>query len=195
MADEHDTTVEAWAPTPGHEGYEASDQGRIRSTDRKVWCGTHYRFWKGRVLKPWAKKWGYLSVYVSPQKARGVHVLVMRTFVGPPPLGTEVCHSDGNPNNNRLSNLRYDTRRNNYADSIKHGTAARGARFPHTRLTSDDVRAIRNSKLSSRELANRYGITQNYVGDIKRRYKRKWLDDVKNTEEQISSPRMDKGVD
>jgi Pyruvate/2-oxoacid:ferredoxin oxidoreductase delta subunit len=33
-----------------------------------------------------------------------------------------VCHKDGNPVNNRLGNLRYDTPAGNSQDAMKHGT-------------------------------------------------------------------------
>lgn len=46
----------------------------------------------------------------------------MLAFVGPCPDGMEVCHNDGNPENNRVENLRYGTRSDNMRDKRKHGT-------------------------------------------------------------------------
>ncbi|WP_248099523.1 HNH endonuclease signature motif containing protein [Corynebacterium kefirresidentii] len=51
-----------------------------------------------------------------------VHRLVMAAFVGPCPDGMEVCHNDGNPANNYVGNLRYDTHQANYADMFIHNT-------------------------------------------------------------------------
>ena len=38
---------------------------------------------------------------------RKVHIEVLRAFIGPVPVNTEVIHIDGNINNPRLDNLRY----------------------------------------------------------------------------------------
>ncbi len=46
----------------------------------------------------------------------------MEAHVGACPDGQEVCHNDGNTLNNRLDNLRYDTRRANNLDTVLHGT-------------------------------------------------------------------------
>ena len=68
---------------------------------------------------------------------RLVHRLVLETFVGRCPKGMEACHNDGNPENNCLSNLRWDTKSSNTIDSIRQGT------FANSKLTKDDVLSIR----------------------------------------------------
>lgn len=50
-----------------------------------------------------------------------VHRLVLEAFVGPCPSGCEGCHYDGNPANNIVSNLRWDTTKNNCLDKRRHG--------------------------------------------------------------------------
>src|SRR5699024_9639299 len=60
---------------------------------------------------------------------RRVHRLVMEAFVGPCPEGMEVCHWNDNASDNRLSNLRYDTRSANTMDMIRNG------RHNHARKT------------------------------------------------------------
>jgi hypothetical protein len=45
-----------------------------------------------------------------------IHRLVVEAFIGPIPRGMDVCHADGNRQNNRLENLRIDTRSGNLAD-------------------------------------------------------------------------------
>lgn len=45
----------------------------------------------------------------------------MLAFVGAEPDGMEVCHNDGDPMNNVLSNLRYDTHSSNMLDCVSHG--------------------------------------------------------------------------
>ena len=117
---------EMWKPIPGYEGlYEVSDHGTVRSLDRQLpWNGTS-RFFSGRILSPVATDFGHLVVglYKDGKSSHArVHRLVMLAFVGLCPEGEEVCHYDGDPANNRLSNLRYDTRSGNFLDSVRHGT-------------------------------------------------------------------------
>ena len=79
----------------------------------------------GRWLNPGESKYGHLSVVLSKdgkQYTRRVHRLMLETFVGPCPEGMECCHNDGNPKNNLLSNLRWDTHKNNMQDAVKQGT-------------------------------------------------------------------------
>ena len=120
---------EEWRTIPHTDGYyEASDHGRIRSVPRTV---PHPRSGKltlaGRVLKPVPMKDGHLQVSVRFKGSRTrphlVHRLVLLAFVGDPPTGTEGCHKNGDPADNRLGNLRWDTRGSNIADAIRHGTS------------------------------------------------------------------------
>lgn len=125
MANVH-PTQENWRAIPGFEGlYEVSDHGRVRSLDRerRSWGGGTARI-KGRLLKACTNKNGYQQVDLYKNGKRRmsyVHSLVCLAFYGPRPSGIEVCHNDGNPSNNRLSNLRYDTSSANKYDVVKHG--------------------------------------------------------------------------
>lgn len=115
--------TERWLPVPGWEGsYEVSDHGRVRSVDRVTINGSR---WKGRVLKPAPHRSGHQRVVLisgKVRKNRFVHELVLLAFVGPRPIPEmDSCHGDGNPMNNRLGNLRWDTKRNNQLDAVKHG--------------------------------------------------------------------------
>ena len=106
-----------WKFIPGHDGYEASDQGEIRSVDR--WAGR--RFHRGRVLRQFTLWNGYKTTHLGAAFINNyVHKLVMFAFVGPPPAGHLVCHNNGKKSDNRLSNLRYDTQANNNRDKARH---------------------------------------------------------------------------
>lgn len=116
---------ERWQDIPDHPGYQASDLGRIRSVDRVVtqmsrW-GVISRRVPGRVLRPKVKDTGHLVVQLPGKRYRKVHQLVLEAFVGPCPPGKECCHYNGDPADNRLGNLRWDTRSNNKRDCVRLG--------------------------------------------------------------------------
>lgn len=110
-----DATPERWLPVVGWESlYEVSDQGRIRSMRT------------GRIMRPGRLPTGYKYFGAHGRgktQNHYVHRVVLEAFIGPCPEGMECCHNDGNPQNNRLENLRWDTKTNNGADTRRHGTA------------------------------------------------------------------------
>ena len=123
---------EYWLPVVGWEDfYEVSDHGRVRCLPRK-WVP------KARILKVVHSpgKYPQVGLFNRPKRTltRMVHQLVAEAFIGPCPDGMEICHLDGDRSNNRLDNLRYDTRKNNHADKWKHGTMARGELCGHSKL-------------------------------------------------------------
>lgn len=50
-----------------------------------------------------------------------VNVLVLLAFRGPRPSRADACHGNGDPNDNALTNLRWDTRSGNMLDASRHG--------------------------------------------------------------------------
>lgn len=120
---------EKWLPVPGYEdAYEVSDLGNIRSLDRTVTDlgGARTRRFRGRLLRPQPNAQSARRVITlhRPGDARQEYVyrLVLLAFVGPPAPGQEACHNNGDPTDDRLSNLRWDTRRENTLDRVRHGT-------------------------------------------------------------------------
>lgn len=117
--------MEKWKNITGYEGlYQVSDQGRVRSLDRVNGRGFNVF---GVILKQNPDRKGYLGVSLysgskASRRRRPVHQLVAEEFIGPRPEGLDVCHNDGDKANNSASNLRYDTRRENILDAVKHGT-------------------------------------------------------------------------
>ena len=163
---------EIWKDIPGYEGkYQASTEGRIRSLDYEVNCRNPYtgdlfkRTINGRVLRPGKFcKCGHLSVILGHgTSGKPVHQLIMRTFVGEPPLGMEVLHINGNPKDNRLENLRYGTRTENILDVYKQGGVWR-------KLSTDDVYAIRFGLLCGMkgiDLARAFDVSPSVISSIK----------------------------
>lgn len=114
--------MENWCPVPGYEGkYEVSDKGRVRRVARR---GVDGRRLKSKILSARPQKSGHLSVCFVANGAQWnelVHRLVLIAFIGPPPVGMHALHRDGDPANNRLSNLRWGTPSDNSLDAVRHG--------------------------------------------------------------------------
>lgn len=158
--------MEVWKDVPGCEGlYQASTLGRVQSQARGP----------SRVLKPCLKgvpghKRLSVSLYVDGVRTnRLVHQLVLETFVGPRPEGMQGCHNDGNPLNNGVSNLRWDTQKGNFADKKLHGTERYGSTHGQAKLADSDVLEIRRRLAvgeSQRSVAKDFKITQAMVSSI-----------------------------
>lgn len=152
--------METWKDVVGYEGlYEVSDHGRVRSI--KTGCIKTYT--ENKLHKrPFLGLWKSNKIKIFKP-----HTLILTTFVGPRPQGMECCHNDGNPWNNHLSNLRWDTPRNNQLDRIKHGTSNRGERCAAAKLTEAQVRAILVDTRLQQVIADEYGVRQNTISRIK----------------------------
>ncbi len=121
--------TEMWKAIPGFDGYDISDQGRVRSyytpgraanKNRIAW---HIADDPRRIIKSSRGPDGYPRFNLQQNGKshnRKAHSLVMLAFVGPRPDGHCVCHFNGNSADNRLSNLRYDTPAGNRADTARH---------------------------------------------------------------------------
>lgn len=123
MTDEIDTPVngERWEPITSAPGYEVSDLGQVRGVARVlVMKNGVRRAVPYRVLQPSIDDYGYPMVNLSARTCR-VHVLVLQAFIGPRPQGMQGCHNNGNPADNRVTNLRWDTSHENCLDVVRHG--------------------------------------------------------------------------
>ena len=165
---------ENWRSVVGFEGlYEVSDYGRVRSWKRTTKTGVH----GGGLLKPSTDRQGRRTVCLSCNGNRvnkRVHQLVLESFVGPKPKGMECCHfPDSNPANNYLTNLRWDTRVNNQADRLVHGTSNRGGKHGMSKLVNVDVERIRDIRLIGQQtypvIAEYFNVSISTIGQILRR--------------------------
>jgi len=94
-------------------------------------------------------------------------VIVLLSWIGVPPAGLECCHNDGDPLNNHLENLRWDTRKANAADRLKHGTDQFGEKNASAILKESQVRFVKSSDKSSAELARKFGVCQSTISGIR----------------------------
>jgi len=121
---------EEWRPVVGYEGlYEVSTLGRVQSVDRWVvhrLGETEYaHFYEGRTLAQGVARKGYRTVGLSRhgvKKLFRVHRIVLEAFVGRRPAQMECRHKNGDPSDNRLVNLCWDTSSENNFDRVRHGT-------------------------------------------------------------------------
>ena len=121
--------------------YEVSNYGNVRSWKNNRWG-------KREHPKPLRAglTCGRLSVSLQGREKRSrlVHRLVAAAFLGDQPEGMQCCHNDGNPLNNHLDNLRWDTpSNNNNADKKKHGTLKYGEKCYQSKLKLLEVVEIK----------------------------------------------------
>lgn len=164
---------------PGYEGrYAITDDGRIWSYPKALTIRNRTGHTKGRWLSPQLNAGGYLRVRLYDGKGGGVtrevRRLVLQTFVGPCPNGMECCHNNGIRTDNRVKNLRWDTRKSNIADSVRQGTHyafPAGRESPNAKFTDTEVGWIRwlsqNTDMLWRDIADIFGCSISYVNFVK----------------------------
>ena len=122
--------TERWLPVVGYEGaYEVSDQGRVRSLERRVTvCRGDQVFnitRKPVILKPGADPGGYLKFVLCREGVTRIflaHRLVATAFVPNPHNHPQVDHLDGSRSNNAAVNLEWTTQSTNILRAIARGT-------------------------------------------------------------------------
>jgi HNH endonuclease len=153
---------EFFRPIDGFPGYRVSRAGEVQSGWGRGCRGRMTDSWS--PLKPIRCHWGHLAVNLhrdGRKFRRSIHRLVLEAFVGPRPPGLVCCHWDGDPANNRLENLRWDTHQSNMDDMLRHGTRGRGETASKARLKEVEVREIRRlvaEGVSPDDLAARFGV-------------------------------------
>jgi hypothetical protein len=164
-------------PIPDFTGYLASRDGKVFS----LWSRNGTVVSTETELKPDTIRGGYLRVRLRSEKNvythRQVAHLVLLTFVGQRPFTDAVaCHRDGNPKNNSLDNLRWDTRSSNEDDKKLIGTHQTGENNPASKLTEIEVREIRNirdtTSMTMREIGDLFGVTRSAIKAVCQ--KRNW---------------------
>jgi hypothetical protein len=160
----------------GYPGYCVGDDGSVwsrRPVGRSPLMSDAWRRLSAGITKA-----GYPLVSLNvggKSRSFNVHTLVLTTFVGPAPVGMECCHGNGDPADNRLCNLRWDTRKANCADAETHGRRVKGETSGTSKLTNASVSEIRELReadptMTYDRLASRFGVRPETIYDlIKRR--------------------------
>jgi len=145
---------------PGVAGYIAGSDGSIISQI------------SGKALMPSPHgRRGYLRVtpVVNGRKMNCfVHRLVALAFIENPRKLPQVLHSDDDPRNNAVGNLRWGTQSGNESDKAVNGNAAVGGKNGSAKFTDDQIAQIRlcvASDVSS--VRKRLGMSESYAYAIR----------------------------
>lgn len=172
-----DLPGEVWKDIEGYEGrYQVSNMGRVKSLTRKVWNYTK----PGRVLKPGAKRNGYLHVALSNgdkiEKHAHVHRLVAKAFIPNPDNLPEVNHKNLNKSDNRVENLEWCTSRYNKAHFRNSPYAKNADKKKARTLVNKSIQYILENKdqvcsmyelgYSIKEVSQSVGLGKDMVRDI-----------------------------
>ena len=178
---------EEWKAIRGFEGlYEVSDQGNVRTY--RVQGSSFRRLSEPRLLSPNRNRFtGYLYVRLfrygghntKSGVRRAIHRLVLETFIGPRPAGCETCHCNGERDDNRLVNLRWDTHETNMREHkpFKKRTTEpiRGERHHRAKLTDAqvvEIRRLRDDGARLVDIAALFGTSTSNVSKIARGMRR-----------------------
>ena len=156
---------------PNFPNYAITEDGKVWSFPRLHNPRSRGR---GKWLKPWVTNHGHLQIELYRNGIRHrdlIHRLVLQTFVGQCPEGMECCHYNGNPQDNRLENLRWGTHSENKQDQNRHGwNVCKGENHPYAKLTEYDVKMIiglyKTGVFTQLELAKIAGVSRSSIEDI-----------------------------
>lgn len=154
FAPEIDDELEQWTLCHHSSDYYVSNYGRIRHN--------------GRILAGSLHQDGYVLVTIKG-KQYPVHRLVAECYIENPEDKPEVNHIDGNKQNNQVSNLEWVTRSENALHAVKNGLQPKPVRVYKGKFsqdTRDEIKALWNAGVSSRDLADKYGVSKTCILSI-----------------------------
>jgi hypothetical protein len=165
--------MEVWKEIPGYEeNYEVSNLGNIRSKVRDSiqkgrWGIARIKL-PAKLMKISTTSKGYCYVGLAKNGKTTKHLLhrlVLSAYVGESDL--QCNHKDGDKSNNKLSNLEYCTPLENIRHCIDILGKKKGGFGASSKLSLDQVMAIRNDRRILREIAAEYGVTLQAIHHIR----------------------------
>lgn len=151
-----------WKDIKNYEGlYQISKEGEVKSLITN------------KILKPKIHHSGYYHLTLVKNKSNKnklVHRLVAETFIPNPNNKPNVNHKDGDKTNYNIDNLEWVTRSENLLHSFSNN-------LHKSKLTLDNVKEIKKSKLSNPELAKKFNVNASHICRIKNGIK--WNDRLK----------------
>jgi len=158
----------------GHPGYRVGNDGTVWSCWKRVGQGRGIAplivtgpVWHQLKTRP-SQRYGYHQVNLGRRNPRRVGPLILAAFVGPCPDGMECCHKNGIASDNRVSNLRWGTSKDNTDDQRRHSTLIGGERHGMAKLTNDQIDEIKAlaGTMPQWQIGERFGISQPHVSEI-----------------------------
>lgn len=183
MATEINTTVQ-YRTIKRFVGYRFGDDGSIWS------CWQRYGQGKKRLGDEWKQikqtkgSRGYLFVRLCENGGPAAkvvllsHRLILEAFTETAPPDADCCHDNGDKADNRIANLRWDTRTANHADKWRHSRMPHGKSHHNSKLIEADVLMIRSMHadgFTQRFIARVFGTNPGNVCAIVNRKAWKWL--------------------
>lgn len=137
-----------WKRVAGASTYSISSDGEIRNFAKEL-------------LSPMDNASGYKCVFLRMNDGTRrnvlVHRMVLETFIGACTKGMHGCHNNGIKTDNRLINLRWDSRSGNMKDKHIHGTIRRNRQL-HSREKIASIIRMKESGMSLREVSKESGV-------------------------------------
>lgn len=164
-----ESEYEVWKPYPEFSWVQGSNFGNVRTLDHYVKDKRYgKRLIKGRVLKQYRQKNGYMYVYFSINgKTVGlrVHRIIAACFLDNPDNLEQVNHIDCNRTNNNVSNLEWCDGYYNSQYREKYGVSATEARGHRIIAINIKTLAVLYFK-SQGEAARQLGAYQQNIKDV-----------------------------
>jgi len=139
-----------WADIPGLKGYQACEEGLVRSVDRLLTYSTGAtHLHKGQLLLGWIET-GYLRIRAK-SRYYFIHVLIAKTFIPNPKRKKTVNHKNGDKLDNRKVNLEWNTQKENneHARNVLNKPGGHFTKIidTKTRQTFDSIKEVyKNNK-------------------------------------------------
>ena len=136
-------------------------------------CGKIFR--NNKELKPSITNKGYKTYRASINnklKHISIHRAVAQLYVPNPENKPQVNHKDGDKLNNHYTNLEWVTNQENKNHAKLHNLYAKGSDMPHSKLTEEDVKWIRDyyipkdPNFGGVALSKKYGVGESQISRI-----------------------------
>lgn len=137
-----DNIPESWKPFPLDRVFLVSNKGKF------------YNIFSGRICNQSLDRYGYYYVSVASKKKIKAHRAVLMTFDRLPNPGEEGSHLNNNRRDNRIENLKWETRQENSNRRYEHGTICHGEKGGLAKLTNAQVLEIRKLRKEGRTLVS-----------------------------------------
>lgn len=160
--------------------YVVTDEGEVISLVHRN-AKTRKPRWKRMQTRVTNSGYEILTISVATQrKTCTVHSLVASAFLGSRPEGKDVNHKDGDKLNNHADNLEYCSRSDNLTHAFASGLAPKGQRHGRSKFSDTLIAEVLSlkGKATQREVAKRFGMSQQYVGKLWRGDYRSSVDDA-----------------